>query len=119
MADTLPKSVRILPASFNTIARTGPETSKKTKGFLLKRKKDKKIERLIQSSLYKLLGEKTKEVIQEYPNPEPEPINSDPEDSRSRSDEYNPSMDQFSQDPNEDDDLGMIFDSIALYNLDT
>jgi len=32
MADTLPKSVRILPASFNTVA----ETSKKTKGFLQK-----------------------------------------------------------------------------------
>ncbi|KAG5590095.1 hypothetical protein H5410_040609 [Solanum commersonii] len=35
MDDTLPKSVRILPASFNTVA----ETSKKTKGFLQKKNK--------------------------------------------------------------------------------
>ncbi|KAK4737121.1 hypothetical protein R3W88_000818 [Solanum pinnatisectum] len=67
MADTLLKSVRILPASFKNIATTGTETSKKNKSFLLKRKKDKRIERLIQSSLYKLLSEKTKEVIQEHP----------------------------------------------------
>ncbi|KAG5584375.1 hypothetical protein H5410_044809 [Solanum commersonii] len=63
-----------------------------------------------------LLSEKTKEVIQEYPNPEL--VNSDPEDSGSRSDEYNPSMDQFAQDPNEDDDSGMSFDTEALHNLD-
>ncbi|KAG5620530.1 hypothetical protein H5410_005748 [Solanum commersonii] len=100
MADTLSKSVRILPDSFSNIATTGAETSKKSKGFLLKRKKDKKIKKLIQSSLYKLLNEKTKEVIQEYPNPklepanpEPKPIDSDPEDSVS--DEYDPSMDNF------------------------
>ncbi|KAG5620529.1 hypothetical protein H5410_005747 [Solanum commersonii] len=102
MADTLPKSVRILPASFSNIATTGAETSKKRKGFI---------------SLYKLLNEKTKEVIQEYPNPEPEPVDSDPEDSAS--DEYDPSMDQFAQDPNEDDDSGMSFDTEALHNLDT
>lgn len=46
MADTLPKSVRILPANFNTVE----ETSKKTKGFLQKR-----IEKIIKSSLCKLL----------------------------------------------------------------
>lgn len=28
-------------------------------------------------------------------------------------------MDQFAQDPNEDDDSGMSFDSVALHNLDT
>ncbi|KAG5587020.1 hypothetical protein H5410_047454 [Solanum commersonii] len=120
MVDTLPKNVRILPASFNTIA----ETSKKTKGFLQKRKKNKRIEKIIKSSLYKLLTEKTKEVIQEKiirENPEPNPADSDHEDIESRSDENDLSLDQFNQqyDPNEDDDSGMSFDSIALHNLDT
>ncbi|KAG5568177.1 hypothetical protein H5410_064806 [Solanum commersonii] len=57
MVDTLPKSVRILLASFDTIT----ETSKKTKGFLQKRKKNDR--KKIKSSLYKLLTEKTKEYI--------------------------------------------------------
>ncbi|KAG5584376.1 hypothetical protein H5410_044810 [Solanum commersonii] len=71
--------------------------AKRLKDSYSKEKKDKKIKRLIQSSLYKLLNEKTKEVIQEYPNLEPELelVNSDSEDSGSRSDEYNPLMDQF------------------------
>ncbi|KAH0688945.1 hypothetical protein KY289_016303 [Solanum tuberosum] len=73
--------------------------------------------RRLKSSLHKILSEKTKEVVREYPNPEPETIDSDLEGSGS--DEYNPSMDQFAQDPNEDDDSGMSFDSIALHNLDT
>ncbi|KAG5568682.1 hypothetical protein H5410_064299 [Solanum commersonii] len=62
MADTLPKSVRILPASFNTVAET-----------------------------------------------------------KSRSDENNLSIDQFTRhyDPNEDNDSEMSFDSEALHNLDT
>ncbi|KAG5567969.1 hypothetical protein H5410_065014, partial [Solanum commersonii] len=89
MADTLPKSVRILPASFNT-----------------------------------LLTEKTKEVIHEKiirETPEPNPADSDPEDTESRSDENNLSIDQFTRhyDPNEDNDSGMSFDSEALHNLDT
>ncbi|KAG5614494.1 hypothetical protein H5410_014318 [Solanum commersonii] len=55
--------------------------------------------------------EKTKEVIQE--NPKLEPTNSDPEDTESRSDENDLSIDQFTQyyDPNEDNDSGMSFDS--------
>ncbi|KAG5597149.1 hypothetical protein H5410_038381 [Solanum commersonii] len=119
MVDTLPKSVRILPASFNTIA----EISKKTKGFLQKRRK-KRIEKIIKSSLYKLLTEKTKEVIQEKmirENPEPDPADSNREDIESRSDENDLSIDQFNQhyDPNEDDNSGMSFDSIALHNLNT
>ncbi|KAG5577784.1 hypothetical protein H5410_057918 [Solanum commersonii] len=122
MVDTLPKSVRILPASFDTIA----ETNKKTKGFLQKRKKNKRTEKIIKSSLYKLLTEKTKEVIQEKiirenSEPEPDPTDSDHEDIESRSDENDLSIDQFNQhyDPNEDNDSGMSFDSIALHNLDT
>ncbi|KAG5568411.1 hypothetical protein H5410_064570 [Solanum commersonii] len=118
MADTLPKSVRILPASFNTVA----ETSKKTKGFLQKRKK--KIKKIIKSSLYQLLTEKTKEVIHEkiiQETPKPDPADSDPEDTESRSDENNLSIDQFTRhyDPNEDNDSEMSFDSEALHNLDT
>ncbi|KAG5591335.1 hypothetical protein H5410_041849, partial [Solanum commersonii] len=71
-----------------------------------------------------LLIEKTKEVIQEkiiQENPEPDPANSDHEDIESRSDENDLSLDQFNQhyDPNEDDDSGMSFDSVALHNLDT
>ncbi|KAG5580225.1 hypothetical protein H5410_050852 [Solanum commersonii] len=64
------------------------------------------------------------EVIQEKiirENPEPDPADSDHEDIESRSDENDLSLDQFNQhyDPNEDDDLGMSFDSITLHNLDT
>jgi len=51
MADTLPKSVRLLPTSFN-ITRT-IEQGKRTKGFLLKRKRDKRIEQMTQNSLHK------------------------------------------------------------------
>jgi len=122
MADTLSKSVRILPASFNTVAETSRKSS-----FLQKRKKNKRIEKIIQNSLYKILKEKTKETIQEKiirENPNPEPADSEPEDpgsTRSRSDENNPSIDHFTQhyDPNNDDDSGMSFDSEALHNLDT
>ncbi|KAG5577297.1 hypothetical protein H5410_057431 [Solanum commersonii] len=60
-----------------------------------KKKKDRKI---IKSSLYKLLTEKTKEVIQEKiirENPEPDPADSDHEDIESRSDENDLSIDQF------------------------
>jgi len=41
MADTLPSSGIILPASFNNVATTGKEKGKKTKGFLLKKKRQK------------------------------------------------------------------------------
>ncbi|KAG5572788.1 hypothetical protein H5410_062554 [Solanum commersonii] len=70
MVDTLPKSVRILPSSFDTI----------------------------------LLTKKTKEVIQEKIIRE----------NRGGSDQFNQHYD-----PNEDNDSGMSFDSIAPYNLDT
>ncbi|KAG5578189.1 hypothetical protein H5410_058323 [Solanum commersonii] len=62
---------------------------------------------------------KTKEVIQE--NSEPDPADSDHEDIESRSDENDLSINQYNQhyDPNEDNDSGMSFDSIALHNLDT
>ncbi|KAG5609051.1 hypothetical protein H5410_020332 [Solanum commersonii] len=82
------------------------------------------IEKIIKSSLYKLFAKKTKEmvqekIIQEYP--EPDPANSDYEDIESRSEKNDLSIDQFNQhyDPNEDNDSGMSFDSIALHNLDT
>ncbi|KAG5614526.1 hypothetical protein H5410_014350 [Solanum commersonii] len=75
MANTLPKSVRILPASFNITGTT--EHGKRTEGFLLKRKKYKRIEQMIQNSLQKLLSEKTKEVISENPKPEPETLDTE------------------------------------------
>ncbi|KAG5620504.1 hypothetical protein H5410_005722 [Solanum commersonii] len=56
-----------------------------------------------------------KKVISENPNPKPKTAKT--EDSGSN--EYNRSQEQFAQDPNEDDDLRMSFDSIALHNLDT
>uniref|UniRef100_M1DP32 Uncharacterized protein n=1 Tax=Solanum tuberosum TaxID=4113 RepID=M1DP32_SOLTU len=50
-----------------------------------------------------------------------EPTDSEPEDTGSRSDENDPSIDHFTQhyDPNDDDDSGLSFDSEALHNLDT
>ncbi|KAG5587549.1 hypothetical protein H5410_047983 [Solanum commersonii] len=95
MVDTLPKSVRILPASFNTTNTT--EKRKKDYRIPAKMKKRQKIEQMIQKSLHKLLSEKTKEVIREYPNPEPETDDTDTENSESN--EYNPSLEQFAQDP--------------------
>uniref|UniRef100_M1CPA8 Uncharacterized protein n=1 Tax=Solanum tuberosum TaxID=4113 RepID=M1CPA8_SOLTU len=116
MADTLPKSVRILPSSFN-ITRT-TEQGKKTKGFLLRRKKNKRIEQMIQNSIQKLLSEKTKEVRSENPKPEPETQDTEYSGCNDYGSEYNPSLEQFSQDLNEDDDSGISFDSIMLHNLD-
>ncbi|KAG5581044.1 hypothetical protein H5410_051671 [Solanum commersonii] len=76
------------------------------------------------ASPVQMVAEKTKEVILEKiirENLEPDPANSDHEDIESRSDENDLSLDQFNQhyDPNEDNDSGMSFDSIALHNLDT
>uniref|UniRef100_M1DTA5 Uncharacterized protein n=1 Tax=Solanum tuberosum TaxID=4113 RepID=M1DTA5_SOLTU len=64
------------------------------------------------------------ETIQEKiirENPNPEPADSEPEDTGSRSDENDPSIDHFTRhyDPNDDNDSGMSFDSKALHNLDT
>ncbi|KAG5629339.1 hypothetical protein H5410_001056 [Solanum commersonii] len=101
------------------MADTLPKVDKqKDKGIPTKKKK-KRIEKIIKNSLCKLLKEKTKEIIQE--NPKPEPTNSDLEDTRSRSDENDLSIDQFTQyyDLNEDNDSGISFDSEALHNLDT
>ncbi|KAG5619697.1 hypothetical protein H5410_004915 [Solanum commersonii] len=117
MADTLPKSLRILPASLN-ITRT-TEQVKLTKGFLLKRKKEKRIEQMIQNSLQKLLSKKTKEVISENPKPKPKTPDTEYSGSNDYGSEYNPSVEQFSQDPNKNDDSGMSFDFIELNNLDT
>ncbi|KAG5609549.1 hypothetical protein H5410_020830 [Solanum commersonii] len=86
MVDTLPKSVRILPSSFNTITETRGDTRK---NYTRKSK--------ARSSRF------------------------DHEDIKSRSDENDLLIDQFNRhyDPNEDNDSGMSFDSIALHNLDT
>ncbi|KAG5631235.1 hypothetical protein H5410_002952 [Solanum commersonii] len=100
----------------------------KDKGIPTKKKKNKRIEKIITSSIYKLLKDKEKakeiiqeKIIQENPKSEPEPTDSDLENTGSRSDENDLSIDQFTQhyDPNEDNDSRMSFDSIALHNLDT
>ncbi|KAG5590093.1 hypothetical protein H5410_040607 [Solanum commersonii] len=67
---------------------------------------------------------KTKEVIHEKiirETPEPDLADSKTEDTGSRSDENDLSIDQFTQhyDPNDDNDSGMSLDSVALHNLDT
>uniref|UniRef100_M1E087 Uncharacterized protein n=1 Tax=Solanum tuberosum TaxID=4113 RepID=M1E087_SOLTU len=125
MANTLPKSVRLLQASFSTTKAT--EQRKRTKGFLLKRKKDKRIEQMIQNFVQKLLSKKTKEVISENPKPEPETPDTEYTGSNDYRSEYNPSLEkswdnpsleQTAQDPNGDDDSGMSLNSIALHNLD-
>ncbi|KAG5589942.1 hypothetical protein H5410_040456 [Solanum commersonii] len=58
------------------------------------------------------------EVISENPKPEPETPDTEYLGSNDYGSEYKPSLEQFSQDPNDDDDSGMSFDSIALHNLD-
>ncbi|KAG5568201.1 hypothetical protein H5410_064788, partial [Solanum commersonii] len=67
----------------------------------------------------KLLSVKTKEVISKSPKPKPETPDTEYSGSNDYGSEYNPSLEQFAQDPNEDNDSGISFDSIALHNLDT
>ncbi|KAG5614527.1 hypothetical protein H5410_014351 [Solanum commersonii] len=69
--------------------------------------------------LKSLLSEKTKEVISVYPKPKPEPPDTEYLGGNDYEIEYKPSIEQFTQDPNKDDDSGMSFESIASHNLDT
>lgn len=62
----------------------------------------------------KFLNENTEKVIRENLEPESRHriLDSDNEN-------YDLVMDQFSHDPNKDEDSGMSFDTEALHNLDT
>lgn len=120
MADTLPKSVRILPPSFKIKDEETSDNNQETiKGgtYLRRKKKEtKRIQKIIHDTLKKFLETQTKEVILE--NPKIEQI-SKSSDSEGEGEYYDPTIDQFAQDPNEDNDSGMSFDSVALHNLET
>ncbi|KAG5595893.1 hypothetical protein H5410_037125 [Solanum commersonii] len=135
-------SRRRLPRSFTQIETT----TKKT--MLHKKKKNDKIERIIKKTFEKFFqpqGQDKHVIPNPIPNPDPngdrlvpdmEHITTERErmntsarrdgsgnNNRSLSsgeDDYGDNAYyQDAQDPNDDDDSGMSFDSIALYNLDT
>ncbi|KAG5579727.1 hypothetical protein H5410_050354 [Solanum commersonii] len=134
-------SRRRLPRSFTQIETT----TKKT--MLHKKKKNDKIEIIIKKTLEKFFQQGQDKHVIPTPNPDPdgdrlvpdtERINTerDRTDTNSRRDspgnnniirslsfreeDYGEhAYYQDAQDPNEDDDSGMSFDSIALHNLDT
>ncbi|KAG5611543.1 hypothetical protein H5410_022824 [Solanum commersonii] len=126
MAVILPKnedegssSRRRLPRSFTQMEAIPKKT------ILHKKKKNDKIENIIKMTLEKFFQQQgqDKHVIP-TPNPDPdgdrlvldtERINTERDkiDTSSRRDSSD------AQDPKEDDDSGMSFDSIALHNLDT
>ncbi|KAG5586669.1 hypothetical protein H5410_047103 [Solanum commersonii] len=100
-------SRRRLPRSFTQIETT----TKKT--MLHKKKKNDKIESIIKKTLEKFF-QQDKHVIP-TPNQDPDGDRLVPDTEHYGEHAYY----QDAQDPNEDDDLGMSFDSIALHNLDT
>ncbi|KAG5586553.1 hypothetical protein H5410_046987 [Solanum commersonii] len=148
MAVILPKnedegssSRRRLPRSFTQIETT----TKKT--MLYKKKKNDKIESIIKKTLEKFFQQGQDKYVIPTPNPDPERARLVPDTERinierdristtsrrdssgnnnvirslsSREEGYGEhDYYQDAQDPNEDDDSGMSFDSIALHNLDT
>ena len=73
--------------------------------------------RLLVDSTSNTPKEETKDMIK--PEKENSDISNSDSDLPSSDREYDPTLDQFAQDPNADDDSGMSFDSEALHNLDT
>ncbi|KAM3326161.1 hypothetical protein P3S67_001287 [Capsicum chacoense] len=127
MAVTLPKSEDEGCSSSKTKVN-------RTKKTLIAKSKNKTIETIIKQTLDKFFSSQTQDkYINEQTNvqstnpEEGHPINLDrvvpvvPEQGNnlSSSDEDNNFQFQDAQDPYEDDDSGMSFDSIALHNLDT
>ncbi|KAG5587548.1 hypothetical protein H5410_047982 [Solanum commersonii] len=118
MAVILPKnedegslSRRRLPRSFTQI-----ETITK-KTMLHKKKKSDKIESIIKKMLEKFFQQGQDKHVIPTPNPDP---NGDRLIPSSGEEDYGEhAYYQDAQDPNEDDDSGMSFDSIALHNHDT
>ncbi|KAG5571859.1 hypothetical protein H5410_061625 [Solanum commersonii] len=103
--------------------------SQTTKKKLHKKKKNDKIEKIIKKTLEKFFqsqGQDKHVIPNPIPNPDPngERLVPDMENittslSSGEDDYGNNAYYQDAQDPNDDDDSGMSFDSITLQNLDT
>ena len=125
MAVTLPKSEgEGCSSSKNKLTRSGNKILKKT---LISKRKNETIETIIKQTLERFFSNQTQDKHMNG-QPDGQPTNLDrtvPEinntdNNSARSDEEN-SIAHFqdAQDPYEDDDSGMSFDSISLHNLDT
>ncbi|KAM3291574.1 hypothetical protein P3S67_019863 [Capsicum chacoense] len=122
MAVTLSKSKdEECSSSKAKLTRSGHKTLKKT---LISKRKNETIETIIKQTLDKFFSNQTQD---KYMNGQPDeqldrvvPEINNTDNNSARSDEED-SIAQFqdAQDPYEDDDSGMSFDSIALHNLDT
>ncbi|KAH0738670.1 hypothetical protein KY290_037375 [Solanum tuberosum] len=138
MAVTLPKSEGEGPSSRRRLPRSFTQVETTTKKTMLhKKKKNDKIESIIKRTLEQFFQQgQDKHVITTPPNPDPSGDRLVPDteqdrtntSSRKDTNRSNSSGEedyrehlyyQDTQDPNEDDDSGMSFDSVALQNLDT
>ncbi|KAM3248395.1 hypothetical protein P3L10_010164 [Capsicum annuum] len=125
MAVTLPKSEdEGCSSSKAKLTKSGHRTLKKT---LISKRKNETIETIIKQTLDRFFSKQTQDKYMDEQSDE-QPTNLDravPEisttdNNSARSDEEdNIAQFQDAQDPYEDDDSGMSFDSIALHNLDT
>ena len=125
MAVTLPKSEdEGCSSSRAKLTRFGHKTLKKT---LISKRKNETIETIIKQTLDRFFSNQTQDKYMDA-QPDEQPTNLDrvvPEinntdNNLARSDEEdNIAQFQDAQDPYEDDDSGMSFDSISLHNLDT
>ncbi|KAM3284085.1 hypothetical protein P3S67_022883 [Capsicum chacoense] len=122
MAVTLPKSEdEGCSSSKAKLIRSGHKTSKKT---LISKRKSETIETIIKQTLDRFFSNQTQDKYMDgLPDEQPDSVvpeinNTDDNSARSNEDD---SIAQFqdAQDPYEDDDSGMSFDSISLHNLDT
>lgn len=122
IAVTLPKiEDEDCSSSRHRIVKSDNKTSKKT---LISRKKSETIETIIKQTLDKFFSQQTQDKhVDEQPSTSTDrlvPEINDEDINLSRLDEDNEFTHfQDAQDPYEDNDSGMSFDSIALHNFDT
>ncbi|XP_047257561.1 uncharacterized protein LOC124889634 [Capsicum annuum] len=121
MAVTLLKSEDEGYSSSKTKIRPGHKTSKKT---LISKRKSETIETIIKQTLDRFFSNQTQDKYMDgLPDEQPDStvpeINNTDNNSTRSNEEDSIAQFQDAQDPYEDDDSGMGFDSIALHNLDT
>ncbi|KAM3322250.1 hypothetical protein P3S67_003401 [Capsicum chacoense] len=124
MAVTLPKSEDEGCSSSKTKLTRPGNRIKKT---LISKRKNETIETIIKQTLDRFFSNQTQDkYINKQPDEQPTNLDravpeiNNTDINSTRSDEEDDiAQFQDAQDPYEDDDSGMIFDSIALHNLDT
>ncbi|KAM3263176.1 hypothetical protein P3L10_000170 [Capsicum annuum] len=119
MAVTLPKSED--EGCSSSKAKIRSKTSKKT---LISKRKSETIETIIKQTLDRFFSNQTQDKYMDgLPDEQPDStvpeINNTDNNSARSNEEDSIAQFQDAQDPYEDDDSGISFDSIALHNLDT